>query len=95
MKQLHYIDNTGKAHVSIVRQQDDDPRIGIPLEPPDVGRIDWECVKTDLHNELTVRGIRTLNDVRSNGNGFTGAILSALKNRLIALYREEEEDKKQ
>lgn len=93
MKQLHYTDNSGKAHVAMVRQQDDDPRIGIPLEPPDVSRIDWEGVKTDLHNELTLRGIMTVRDIWANGNGFTGAILSALKNRLIALYREEEEDK--
>lgn len=65
---------------------------GIPLNPPDLDLLEWEEVKKSLHNMLVERGLFTWMDVQRAQSGVTGAILTAMKRRLISLYRNREVD---
>lgn len=91
MREVIWTDEDGYRHRSLVRNEDtdDEAPYGIRKDPPDVGRIDWAGVRRDLHNALVDGGICSWRDVQKLG-GLRGAILSALKRRLVALYREVE-----
>lgn len=65
---------------------------GIPLNPPDLDLLEWEEVKKTLHNMLVDRGLFTWKDVQRAQNGVTSAILTAMKRRVISLYRNREVD---
>lgn len=89
MKRVEWTDERGWKHARLV--QDDilqDPSEGIPLEPPDIERINWEAVKRDLHNELFNRNLIDWTCVQRTGNGLQAAINAALHRRLQNLYRE-------
>lgn len=92
MKTVKWTDKRGYKHRSLLRDADPDdlaPR-GILHDPPDLEALDWEAVKMDLHNALVDAGLFSWREVQAQGanDGLRGAILSALKKRLIALYRE-------
>ena len=96
MKLVTFVDNRGWQHRSLVRDEDPDwmaPQ-GILRDPPNLDAMDWEGVKQDLHNALAASGLFTWKDVQAKGaeDGLRGAILSAMKRRLIALYREANEN---
>lgn len=59
MKRIEWVDASGYKRVSMVRDSDgpEMAEYGLRLEPPPVDMIDWDGVKRDLHNALTVRGI--------------------------------------
>lgn len=88
MKTVEWTDDHGRKRARLVRDLLDDPREGIPIEPPDVDRIDWEAVKTALHNQLMDRGLLDAKDVHAHPGEFTGAIFAALRRPLLDLYRE-------
>jgi hypothetical protein len=90
MKKVTWTDRDGYKHCSLVRDEDpgDYPERGILQDPPNLDSLDWEGVKRDLHNALVDRGLYTWMDVQRR-EGLRGAILSAMKKRLISLYREE------
>lgn len=88
MKTITYRDSQGKLHRSMVRNIDDDPHIGIPQDPPDVSNLDWAGIANDLHNELTARGLATYADLSRNQQDLSGAILAAVKTRVINLFKE-------
>jgi hypothetical protein len=69
--------------------RDENARKGIPVPMPDVNKLDWDAIKRDLHNELVSRGIYTWHDAQAVQDGIVGSILFALKNKIIALYRED------
>lgn len=92
MKSIEWTDNNGYKHVSLVRDGDsnEDIHMGIPNDPPNVDQLDWEIIKRDLHNELHGLKLYTWNDVQRSQQGIISAILSAIKPKLIQLYRTKE-----
>lgn len=89
MKQVSWIDKSGYKRVSLLRDNDPDYNAeqGVPIGPPDTRRLDWTEISRDLNNELLTNNLLTINDVAENPNLFTGTILSAIRSRLITLYR--------
>jgi len=91
MKTVTWTDNKGYRHEASIRDTDDatiaQKGKGLSLDPPDVSRIDWEAVKRDLHNDLLARGLTAHSDVEKQQNGVTGAVLAALRPKVLALYR--------
>lgn len=89
MKLVQWKDPKGYFHLSLLRKDDPDSNAlrGLPQDPPDLSTIDWKAVMRDLHNELVVRRLVTLDDVTRSQNGLTAAILASLKQRMVALYR--------
>lgn len=63
---------------------------GILVSPPNLDFLEWEEVKKSLHNTLVERGLFTWMDVQRAQSGVTAAILTAMKRRLISLYRNRE-----
>ena len=90
MRHVEWTDKGGRLRRSLVRDGDPDALapLGLPRGVPDLDRVDWEGVKRDLHNELHRRGLFTWEDVQQSQDDITGAVLAALKRRLVALYRE-------
>ena len=52
MQTVEWTDEDGRRRVRLVRDALDDPREGIPLEPPDVDRMDWHAIQRDLGDRL-------------------------------------------
>jgi hypothetical protein len=91
MRTTTWTDKHGYKHRSLVRDDDPDemgPQ-GVLQDPPNLNELDWEGIKLDLHNALVERGLYSWRDVQEK-RGLRGAILSAVKRRLILLYREAE-----
>ena len=90
MKRVDWTDERGWKHARLVQRDDvlQDPNEGIPLEPPDIERLDWEAIKRTLHNELFNRGLIDWRSVQRSGNGLQAAIQAALHRPLQSLYRE-------
>jgi hypothetical protein len=90
LKKVPWQDAAGKRHIALVRDGDDEETArkgyGIPVDPPDVEQIDWSGVARDLHNELLARDLITKDDVVRSQTGVTGAILAALRRKVLALY---------
>lgn len=93
MRIVTWTDKHGYRHRSLVRDDDPDemgPQ-GILQDPPNLEELDWEGIRQDLHNALVDIGLiswRNVQEIR----GLRGAILSAMKRRLVYLYREAEND---
>lgn len=89
VKIVVWTDENGWKHRSLLR--DDDPEYlapaGIPRDPPDIQRLDWEEIKRLIHNELIERELETWKDVEASQNGLTSSILAVLKRQLVGLYR--------
>jgi hypothetical protein len=93
MKLVTWTDNRGYKHRSLVRDGDSEemgPQ-GILQDPPNLDELDWEGIKRDLHNSLVDIGLISWRDVQEV-RGLRGAIISAMKRRLVYLYREAEND---
>ena len=92
MRKVTWVDDKGRNHCAIVRDSDPDEVAftgqGLSRDPPDVERLDWEAVKTVLHNELARRGLVTQENVVKAQNGVTAAVLAALQPAVVRLYRE-------
>lgn len=93
MKLVKYTDARGYNYLSLIRDGDPDEAApqGILQGPPPLDELDWEAVKRDLHNQLTEMGLFSWKDLQEK-KGLRGAILSALRKRLVYLYREAEKD---
>lgn len=92
MRRVIWTDLKGKKHCSLIRNDDPDHLApsGIPHDPPDLSRLDWEAIQLELHNLLVDKGICTQDDVVALQNGVTSSILSVLKRRVLTLYRTED-----
>jgi sugar phosphate isomerase/epimerase len=90
MKHAEWKDGRGYLHRALVRDGDPDSLApqGVPQDVPDLGKIDWDDLRRELHNELHRRGLFTWEDVQRSQNGLTGAVLAVMRRRLVALYRE-------
>lgn len=89
MKAVIWEDKHGYKHRSLVLDEDPDdagPQ-GLPADPPNVRELDWEAIQRDLHNALVEMGAINWNDVQAKRLDLRGAILRAMKTRLIELYR--------
>ena len=93
MRVVTWTDRHGRKHRSLVRDSDPDEMAsqGVLQDPPNLDELDWEGIKTDLHNALVDAGLFSWRDVQER-RGLRGAILSAMKRRLVYLYREAEND---
>ena len=92
MKLVHWTDNSGLKHRSLVRDSDPDSAAvnGIPLDPPNLDRMDWDGLKRELHNALLDHNVRTWLEYQQNPiimNIITGAV----KRQLVALFRDSPE----
>lgn len=93
MRIVTWTDKDGYLHRALVRDTDPDtagPR-GVPLDPPDLGSLDWEGVRRDLHNSLVSQGIVSWRDLQRADN-IKGLIVSVLKPRVIALFKQQVEE---
>lgn len=89
MKKVQWTDPKGRKRARLVQDDILQPvEEGIPLEPPDLERLDWEAIKTALHNQLFDRGLIDWPSVQASQNGLRAAIMAALHRRLQDLYRE-------
>lgn len=89
VKKVMWVDSHGFKRCSLVRDDDTDPELGIPVGPPPLDGIMQE-IERDLHNELMELGLFSLKDISRSGNALTGAILGAIRTKLINLYKERE-----
>jgi len=91
MRLVNWTDKHGYKHRSLVRDNDPDEMApqGILQDPPSLDELPWEDIKRDIHNALVDAGLRSWRDVQER-RGLRGAILSAMKRRLVYLYREAE-----
>lgn len=89
MRRVIWEDRNGYTRASLIRDGDPDEAAehGIPVDPPNLDRIDFEEVKRDLHNELVRRGIFTYKDVQREQRAITASITSVLKKRVVDLYK--------
>jgi hypothetical protein len=90
MKQITWTDERGMKHRALIRDTDPDSAApaGIPLDPPDLDRIDWESLKRELHNMLLDQGIVDWLAWQQQPN-VVNHITAVVKRHLVALYREE------
>jgi len=91
MRAVTWTDNNGYKHRSLVREEDPDEAApqGILQDPPVLEGMDWEAIKRDLHNLLVDAGLYSWLDVQQR-QGLEGAILGAMRKKVIHLYREAE-----
>lgn len=91
MRRVIWTDNDGVKHCSLLREDDPDHLApnGVPHDPPDLSRLDWDGIRVELHNLLVDRGLLTWNDVVASQNGVTASILSVMKRKILALYSED------
>jgi len=89
MKLVEWKDTSGLYHSSLIRDGDPDSSApqGLPQDPPDITQLNWREIQKALHNELVVRRLITLEDITRSQSGLTAAILTAVKQQVVALYR--------
>lgn len=93
MRTVEWTDANGYKWRSLVRDDDPDEmaKQGILQGPPNLERLDWEAVRRDLHNALVNSGLFSWRDVQEK-QGLRGPILTALKRRIVTLYKEAEHE---
>ena len=93
MRKVEWTDERGYRFSSLIRDSDPDEMAaqGVLTGPPTLEELDWAGIKRDLHNGLMDAGLFTSRDL-SEKRGLRGAILSAMRKRLIYLYREAEHE---
>ena len=89
MRTVIWEDRSGYTRASLVRDGDPDEaaEYGIPVDPPDVDKIDWEEVKRDLHNNLVRKGLFTYEDMQKAQNAIRSVVILALHKKVVDLYR--------
>lgn len=98
MKLVTHTDPDGYYRRYFIRDSDfdiDAPNIGIPNDPPDLERLNWDTIavqfpdldvpefKRNLHNRLSQFGLITWADVQRSQNGVTSAIMAVGRDRQI------------
>lgn len=91
MRVVEWTDRDGYRRRSLVRDADPDSAApaGIPQESPDLGQLDWEAIKRDIHNTLMDQGLYTWEDVVRQQSGVTHAITSVIRRHVIVLFRQQ------
>jgi hypothetical protein len=89
MRRVIWEDRNGYTRASLVRDGDPDgaAEYGVPIEPPDLDKIEWEEVKRDLYNNLVRQGIFTYEDMRNAQNAIRRSVILALHKKVVDLYK--------
>lgn len=89
MKKVVWVDKHGYKHASLLRDNDppENAHLGIPQDPPDLSRLDWEGMRRDLHNLLVERELITWQDVQAAQTGIQQAILTVFRSPIVRLYK--------
>ncbi len=92
MRVVTWVDKNGYKHRSLLRDQDPDrlAESGIPLDPPNLHRLDWDELVRELHNLLVDREISDWDSVQRNQNAITSSIITVFKRPIVGLFRTEE-----
>ena len=92
MQRVRVVDADGYMHQYLVTDSTPDEEIekGLPCDPPDVRQLDWNEIARELHNLLLRRGLVTLDDVNAQQNAVGNTILSVIRPRVIALYKQKQ-----
>ena len=93
MKKVVYEDRGGYLRAALIRDDDPDDMapMGIPLDPPDLEKLDWEGIKRDIHNSLVHAGLFTWQDVLRQQNSVGSLVARVLKRHIVRLYRFEDQ----
>lgn len=87
MRKVVVTDEQGWLRPFWIRNYDKDTTFGIPENPPDLNRLDWDGIKREIHNELVNRGLSTWQDVQRQQDAITSIVLSVVRNKIIGLYK--------
>jgi len=89
MREIQWTDEHGFKKCSLIRDNDPDEYApyGIPTMPPDVAII-LEEAKLEIHNNLVERKLFTWRDVQVAQNAITAIVNQAVRNKIIILYKE-------
>jgi len=93
MKRVFKQDDNGVMRCFLLRDIDDEsnPEIGIPLNPPPIERVVCEYAK-EMENQLVRMGVLTYRDLMANPQAVS-KVVNALRLRLIQEYKLEESRK--
>jgi len=96
MRRVAWEDDRGYLRVALVRDADPDEAgpEGIPLEPPDLGEIDWKDIERELHNALVQEGLFTWTDVLAAQEALGSAACRIVRRRVAQLYKQKEREVK-
>lgn len=96
MRLVNWIDPNGYEHLSWVKDTAPPEAApeGIPNDPPDINRLDWEAIKRSIHNALVGQRLITWADVQKQQNAIAGIVLAEVRKPIVALYQEKQEDGK-
>jgi hypothetical protein len=88
MRDVVWIDKTGRKHVSTIRDTDDDSmaKRGIPKDPPNIDAI-LDNSKIKLHNALVERGLLSYNDVKAAQNALTNLVDGIIRHEILLAYK--------
>ena len=89
MRTVIYTDPHGLRHRAAVPDDvpDEQARFGLRMDPPDLGQLDWEGVRIEIHNALVELGVSNWRDWQRQQAAVQGAILRPVMRRLVALLR--------
>jgi len=89
MRIVLYTDNFGLRHRAAVPDgtPDEQAKYGLRMDPPDLGQLDWDGVRIDIHNALVELGVSNWRDWQQQQAAVQGAILRPVMRRLVALLR--------
>ena len=94
MRRVEWTDRNGYRHASLVRDEDPDSlaEAGVPQDPPDLERLDWEGLRRDIHNALAEAGILNWEDLQRTNANLQAIACRALKRHLVQLYRTDDQE---
>ncbi len=98
MRKVIVEDRLGWTRAYLVRDEDPDDAaetFGIPLQPPDLDRINFSHVKKQIHNLLVHRNLFTWEDVVKQQNAVTKIVQAVVKREVIQLYKFEHHERKE
>ena len=87
MKIVTYRDEKGRKRRSMIKDSDDVNKApyGIPVNPPDIERIDWDAMKQAIEDFQFEYELYSLNELRNHPTGMQ-AIITTFKRYLVDLY---------
>lgn len=92
MRTVTWEDRNGYLRAALIRDDDPDeagPQ-GLPLEPPDLGDLDWDGVARDIHNSLVQQRLFTWEEVQQKQGPLLSIACRAVKRRLVVAFRQKQ-----
>ncbi len=90
MRLVQYEDEQGFLHQSLIKENMplSDANMGVPVDPPDITRLDWLEIQREINKQLIDRNLITLKDIVHQKSGLENIIKSVIVRKLIQLYKE-------